>query len=256
MPECLVGQTYGRLTILEELPGVKGKMRMVKCACECGNITIVRKAHIKNGRTRSCGCYRRQREENMIGRRFGKLVVQEITGCHEYGHLRRRAKCLCDCGNTTVPTTAALLRGNTSSCGCRRDQYEKLSGSQSPHFTGHGQISGTLWGQFVAGAKRRHLMFTIDLPYAWTLFEQQGGRCVFTNLELVACGPREKVTASLDRIDSQQGYVPGNVQWVHKIVNMMRGSYSVARFMSVCLLVAQRQGWRPKKDQYELPTML
>ena len=44
--------------------------------------------------------------------------------------------------------------------------------------------------------------------------------------------------ASLDRIDRTKGYEPGNVQWVHKIVNDMKGTLKDADFIAWCGAVA------------------
>lgn len=48
---------------------------------------------------------------------------------------------------------------------------------------------------------------------------------------------------SLDRIDSNKGYVEGNVQWVHKDVNMMKQSYSNERFIGICCMIALHQSF-------------
>ena len=53
--------------------------------------------------------------KNLIGQRFGKLVVSDIkfgTGN------RKKCVCLCDCGNYTKVSTANLRSGRISSCGC------------------------------------------------------------------------------------------------------------------------------------------
>ena len=50
-----------------------------------------------------------------------------------------------------------------------------------------------------------------------------------------------KRTASLDRIDSEKGYVAGNVHWVHKTVNKMKMEFSVDDFVSVCKEVAEHK---------------
>jgi hypothetical protein len=46
-----VGKKYGRLTVLEKLPG-----HNVRCLCECGNIKTARDYNVIYGKTRSCGC--------------------------------------------------------------------------------------------------------------------------------------------------------------------------------------------------------
>ena len=60
------GDKYNRLTIIDEVePYVKPngvKMRQVRCKCECGNENfIVRLDSIRSGKTKSCGCYNREK---------------------------------------------------------------------------------------------------------------------------------------------------------------------------------------------------
>ena len=47
----IVGQKFGMLTVLEELPGYK-----VLCLCDCGDIIEVRRNELVTGNTKSCGC--------------------------------------------------------------------------------------------------------------------------------------------------------------------------------------------------------
>jgi hypothetical protein len=54
--------------------------------------------------------------KNIVGQRFGKLLVLEFVGSN---HEKRRIfKCRCDCGNETTSTFSNLVRKNKSSCGC------------------------------------------------------------------------------------------------------------------------------------------
>lgn len=48
----LLGQTFGRLTVLS-----KGTGRKYVCQCECGRKKEIRGDHLKSGHTTSCGCY-------------------------------------------------------------------------------------------------------------------------------------------------------------------------------------------------------
>lgn len=49
-------------------------------------------------------------------------------------------------------------------------------------------------------------------------------------------------TASLDRIDSSQGYVRGNVRWVHKVVNIMRKDMGDTKFLELVKDAAVQSG--------------
>lgn len=56
----MIGKRFGRLTVIAEGGRTKTGMAMWKCECECGNTTIVRGAHLRSGRIKSCGCFRQQ----------------------------------------------------------------------------------------------------------------------------------------------------------------------------------------------------
>ena len=54
--ETLIGRKFGRLTVLEELPGKKAR-----CSCSCGEEAIKLIVHLISDRTKSCGCLRDER---------------------------------------------------------------------------------------------------------------------------------------------------------------------------------------------------
>lgn len=66
--ENLIGQVFGRLTVIDEAPRKKlpcGDFHtMWKCKCECGNIVIVNASNLKRGITKSCGCLRTELESS------------------------------------------------------------------------------------------------------------------------------------------------------------------------------------------------
>ena len=55
----LVGQVFTRLTAIERLPE-KGKAAKWRCVCECGNTTYVIGIELTSGRSKSCGCLRKE----------------------------------------------------------------------------------------------------------------------------------------------------------------------------------------------------
>lgn len=54
------GERYGRLTVVSEAMRDQHNRRTFKCACDCGNKTIVTLPRLRTGRTRSCGCIARE----------------------------------------------------------------------------------------------------------------------------------------------------------------------------------------------------
>lgn len=57
--EDLTGKRFGRLTVIGRDEYV-GKSSFWLCRCDCGNLTSVRGGKLKDGGTKSCGCYRHE----------------------------------------------------------------------------------------------------------------------------------------------------------------------------------------------------
>jgi len=74
-----VGQTFGRLTVLERTESNKHGLATWLCRCECGNKIIVPGANLRSGNTRSCGCWQREGTAD----RF-------LKHGHDRGHKRTR----------------------------------------------------------------------------------------------------------------------------------------------------------------------
>lgn len=149
----------------------------------------------------------------------------------------RKYVCRCECGQEKSVYAKHLKSGSSKRCvGCSN----KTRG-ESPHWTGFGEISGSWWSTHVGynfkKAHRAHIEITINPEHAWNLFLKQNQKCALTGLELKIADTKE-CTASIDRIDSSKGYVPGNIQWVHKDINKMKNVYSVEYFVDMCKRVA------------------
>lgn len=57
----LVGQVFGRLTVLEEAGRTAAKSVLWKCRCACGNTCVVIASHLRSGHSTSCGCKHTER---------------------------------------------------------------------------------------------------------------------------------------------------------------------------------------------------
>ncbi len=53
----LIGQRYGRLTVLGPAPSIGGRTAW-RCRCDCGQERVVKTCHLRSGHTTSCGCAR------------------------------------------------------------------------------------------------------------------------------------------------------------------------------------------------------
>lgn len=106
-----------RLTVLEQ------RGTVCTCLCTCGKTVTRDWQSVRAGKTKSCGCLRRElvseRSSKPIdpGTVFGKLAVVEYRGS--------QCLCWCSCGNprNVLVDSTKLRSGHTSSCGCyQREQ--------------------------------------------------------------------------------------------------------------------------------------
>jgi hypothetical protein len=58
-PEKHIGESYGRLKVVG-VHSVKNNRRRYKCLCSCGRTLITRMDALKSGRTKSCGCLKKE----------------------------------------------------------------------------------------------------------------------------------------------------------------------------------------------------
>jgi hypothetical protein len=177
---------------------------------------------------------------DLTGVRFGRLVVVKRLQAVRDGSILW--ECHCDCGNLVQASTRHLNRKKNyiRSCGCNQTYNRK--GKEHPQWKGAGDISGHWWSQRIGrefSTNRAKLEVTITPEYIWDLFVRQEGRCALSGTSLQIHNNPKVNTASLDRIDSSQGYTPDNVQWVHKVVNMMKGTYDQQVFVDMCSAVAK-----------------
>lgn len=153
----------------------------------------------------------------LIGQRYGRLVV--IDNAPKAAGGRARWLCKCDCGNL------AIVKGNnlrrqirpTRSCGCLYRETRFTNNLQHGG-AGNGSRRRPLYSMWNS-IKGRCLCPT-NAAYKW-----YGGRGITVSPEwihdfaafeayiLANLGPKPTPKHSIDRIDNDFGYCPGNLKW-------------------------------------------
>lgn len=103
-----------------------------------------------------------------------------------------------------------------------------------------GELTLTRYHKLQKSADRRNLPFEVSMEYLWKLFESQEHICAITG-DLI----KHLKTASLDRIDSNKGYVEGNVQWVTYQANVSKHKMSMEQLYDFCRKVLSHANQQP-----------
>lgn len=213
-PNEYTGKKYGKLTVLEVFPGnwkVKPQIKAkARCICECGKEKVVQFDHMKIGNTSSCGCLRYSQVK--VGDRFGRLVVQKIIP-HHYENGKRiesRFECVCDCGNMNKGYVHNLTNKSTVSCGCYAREIARTNNLK------HGLSSHPLyclWHNinmrcYNPNYRNFHLWGGRGISNFWK--NDPKGFIEYIQQEL---GEKPSSDHSLDRINNDGNYEPGNLRW-------------------------------------------
>lgn len=135
-----------------------------------------------------------------------------------------------DCGTHGGPSlTNSITRAKRPAC-C----YQSRSGKDASRWNGFEEITGSFINSYVHGAKRRGLLWDVTIEQLWDLWITQDGKCAYTGRKL-----KHGTDASIDRIDNKIGYLPNNVQWVHRDINRMKSDFDAAYFIKLCKEVAK-----------------
>ena len=152
-----------------------------------------------------------RRVKDLTGRRFGRLQVHKFE---KSLHCNAFWACQCDCGKSHTVAGKSLLSGACTSCGCLRK--ERAAAANSQRLTKHGHTAAgsnsrtyRIWSNMVSRCTNPKFD-----AYPW-----YGGRGITVCAEwrefkafLNSMG-RAPDGKSIDRIESNGNYEPGNCRW-------------------------------------------
>ena len=168
---------------------------------------------------------------DLTGRKFGRLTVVGYAASMPNGQLKWH--CRCECGATRVVYGVHLNRGKTRSCGCYNNEV-------------HSTLSGRSKGAASEYKTWSSMLNRCENPNAQE-FDRYGARGIavcdrWHDLEcfLQDMGRRPSSKHSIDRINNNGDYEPGNCRWATRQTqqNNLR-SNRIVSFGGKSLTVAQ-----------------
>lgn len=179
--------------------------------------------------------------------RFGRWTV--ITGKRDRSSGKAMVLCRCDCGIEKMIDIGRLCRSQTTMCKSCSPMFHRQNLGKGKVRVG--DISGAYVYHLKQNAKQRNLEYKLTVKFLWELFQKQNSKCALSGLPIKMTpslrgyngGKKTNpdfrvITASLDRIDSRKGYIEGNVQWVHKVINIIKGELTMDQLYYVCFNIS------------------
>lgn len=249
----MVGQKFGRLSIIKDAGKNKRGSALWLCKCDCGKELVAVGVQIRSGNTKSCGCLQqdemRKFVKDLTGEVFGRLTVMSRE---PNKNERVRWLCLCSCGKTKIISTHSLRSGRTKSCGCiQKEGVHRTHGLSKTH-KGY-----KVWSNMKArcdNIKCKEYVYYggrgISYTSKWETFEG-----FWEDM-----GHTWKEGLSIDRIDVNGNYCKENCRWVsqlqqannrrnNRMITCMGRTQSLADWCRECRLNYDRtkRRWRDPK---------
>jgi len=146
-------------------------------------------------------------------------------------------KCKCSCGYIGNILASSLGSGSNACRKCHPSKARKIYDRL---------VNDFYWKRLIKGAEKRKIEFNLTREYIEELLVNQNMKCALSGQNIniaksLISQKNKETTASLDRIDNKKPYIEGNVQWVHKDVNMMKFTLELQRFIDLCEMITKNK---------------
>lgn len=168
-----------------------------------------------------------RKASQLIGQRFGKLLVLTEVEFRSDADEHVFWRCQCDCGNTTVSSSANLLREKRGTKQCKECGYIPRTPAWKQVFELYKRNAVRNQREFDFSEQEFRHMISESCSYCGKPPTQK-----FWKLGRENSNHREFVYNGLDRIDSSKGYTEENVVPCCKTCNELKSDKSREEFLA------------------------
>jgi hypothetical protein len=225
MKHIKIGTPFGKWTVIGD--GVLTSQNAAyyfPCRCKCGDEKLLNSAALRSGQTKgckSCAAFERRakRDENLIGKQFGKwTVIGRIPPeKRKFGGVYNTWICECKCGNVLEMSAYQVRNGTGTGCDkCydRKKPQHRLRPYESCFNVGR------------TGAKTRSITWALTYDEFLDVITKANSQCHYCHAPVTwAEYGSVRNNHHLDRMDNDLGYLPGNVVAACKRCNFQKSSY-------------------------------
>jgi hypothetical protein len=164
------------------------------------------------------------------------------------GNKRKKTECTCDfCGNlfmkdlSEFKRNSLLGRKNFCSRSCAAKGLQNFGDKRNTTPPPYGRLKDEFsnFREHMRRIRNRDKVYDITVEYLKEIWDNQNGICPYTGIKLILKDFSNKkidplFLASVDRIDSNKGYVKENIQWVSAPINYLKSNLTHFQVIEMC----------------------
>ena len=231
-----LGHKYDNWTVVYRSK-IKHNSAIWNCQCSCGYIRLIYGVDLRRNKLPLCSnCCRKCRKTRQDTKFVGNKRICEDCVANDIKEWRRKNK------EHLLENHTEWRNKNPEKISRYRTLERKRIQSDYTIFLRnkvkdlqrkHRRIFNNLDSRSISRSRKRNKTeINITVDYVINLWKSQDGKCAITKMQM-EYSYNNLMSVSIDRIDSNNGYIIGNVQLVCKWVNYAKNEYSNEEIIKV-----------------------